>query len=217
MTDNTTLSDAFSADGSIAPGLLSDVNEGIRIAVADVFVRGGLTEDPDGIVGAQMYEPPVLDVFADGEVPSFDPDEFISYESPEIPEVSDFDEASHTVIIDFGSDLDSDIRASYSVDSEEEEAITVGLESELIIQDVRSDADIDIEIPVVEQFIEEDQPEQDEMVVEIPEISGLNEGMRKVEFDTFTFNEGFREKFPKIALIAAIVAVLVLLAYYVFH
>jgi len=216
LTDNTTLSEAFNADGSIASDIISDVQKGFRTAVDDVLVHSGMTEGPDGVVDAQTYELPAMDVFADGNVPSFDPEEFISYESPVMPAIMDFD-ASYEVVVDFGSELDSDMRPGYSVDSEAEEAITVGIESELAVQDVRSDADIDIEIPEALHFIEEDLPEQDDMVVEIPEISGLNEGLKKVDFDTFTFNEGFREKFPKIILIAAIVAVLVLLAYYVLH
>ena len=91
MTDTLTLSQGFDAGDFIAPDILKTVDASVRASAADILEQSSLGGDLEQLFDIQAAAPIVSDAALYLGVPSMNPDEFMPYEPPKMPEIADFD------------------------------------------------------------------------------------------------------------------------------
>ena len=205
MTRYKTLSQSFDIGDFIAPDILSVVDASVRAAADDILERDGLVGDINRIIDLRADTPYISDSSLGGLVPSMNPDEFMPYERPQAPIMTGFDEIAAAAILKVAA-----------VDSEpvsEFESGSIGEDEEPVMTEVDT-FDVDVKIPDLGDIEQTADLVQEDIIVEIPEVSRFNANLFKVKLDTLRFDREFMTKVRFIIIIAAIAAVNVLLIYY---
>ena len=187
MTYPPTLSQSFDIGDFIAPDILSVVDASVRAAAEDIIERGSLSDDFERIFNISAGSPVVSEAILRGDIPSMDPDEFLPYEQPETPVISELGMVDELPESADGPQVDID------------------------------PAEVDIVIPDMAHIQTETPFAGEDMVVEIPEITGADEDIMKVNFDTRRFEKQFEANMRVIALIVIIAAAIALLIIYLLH
>ena len=179
MTAEHTLSQSFDTGDFIAPDILQSVDAGVRASAFDITGQDGLADGSGQSFIVEAAAPVIPDVDIISGLPSLDPDEFMPYETPKTPEVTDFDFQK--------------VWESASSPVPEKTEITADEKSRVLLEPYHV---------------------QEDIIVEIPEISPVNADLQKVQADTRQFDKGFREKARVYVFLAAIAAAVVILLIY---
>ena len=205
MTRTPTLSQSFDIGDFIAPDILSVVDSNVRAVAADVLASGGLTGNLVKAVDLHMS------IFIDsnndfgGLVPSMDPDEFMPYKRPKAPDMTGFESFEAPIIQE-----ESDPEPEYEIE------IPLGDENEAASQ-TQTDfdsVDLDVGIPDLATIEQAADMIQEDIVIELPEVSRYNANLLKVKFDTIRFNETLMRRIRIITIITIIVVVNIILIMY---
>jgi len=196
LTRTKTLSQSFDIGDFIAPDILSVVDASVRESAADILDRGGLVGDLERIIDLRTTEPRITDISLGGLVPSMNPDEFISYDLPKEPEMAGFDFFEPAV----------EMQPSYVSEVEEDAAIDEAHANEASVMHELKPVEIDVMIPDLGVIEQTAALVQDDIVVEIPEVSSFSADQSRVKWDTLRFDKKFRSR-VRIAIIITIIVV----------
>jgi len=205
LTRYKTLSQSFDIGDFIAPDILSVVDATVRAAADDILERDGLVDDIGRIIDLRAAAPYISDASLGGSVPSMNPDEFMPYERPKAPVMTGFDEIAAAAILKV-SDTQTEPDPETEAEAEDivEETATVSVET----------LDVDVNIPDLGRIEKTAALIEEDMIVEMPELSRYNANLLKVKFDTLRFDREFMIKLRFSIIIAAIAVVNVFLIYY---
>lgn len=193
MRYSPTLSQTFDIGDFIAPDILSVVDESVRRAGEDVLAHGDLAYELDKTFKVRTSMVYVSDIMPEGNVPPFDPDEFMPYDMPEVPVIPDFNAADHEPVVD------APVIEPKVPDAEAETPV------------------IETKAPLTEAAAFRAEPAEEQIAFAIPEPPRVSEGMVMVRRDLLRFDRDFKEKLRIIVTIAAIVAAIILLFLYLLH
>ena len=203
MTRTSTLSQNFDSGSFISPDILAAVNASVRAAAENILERDGLVSDIERIIDLRADVPSITDTTFGGLVPSMNPDDFIKYDRPGAPVMAGF-EVFEPAPVSIARGHESDEPGAGEGGAYELPAIQFdSLNIEVIIPDL-------VAIEQTADLI------QDDIALEMPEISRFNANLFRVKLDTLRFNMGFRQKLRLVILIAIIAFVNVLLIMYLF-
>ena len=196
MTRTKTLSQSFDIGDFIAPDILSVVDASVRASAADILDRGGLVDDIERIIDLRTAEPRISDISLGGQVPSMNPDEFMSYDLPKEPVMTGFDFFEPA----------AEMQPSIATEIDGEAAIDMADTTEAPVVHELEPVEIDVMIPDLGIIEQTAALVQDDIVVEIPEVSGFSADQSRVKWDTLRFDKKFRTR-VRIAIIITIIVV----------
>jgi len=205
LTRTPTLSQSFDIGDFIAPDILSVVDAGVRAVAADIIERGGLAGDIERIIDLRTATPIISDESLSGLVPSMNPDEFMPYEQPKAPVMYGFDEfeandAPEEPVLE----MEPETEPAFEAEDAAEEPVVTKFDT----------FDIDVKIPDLGNIEQTAALVQEDIVIEIPEVSRFNANLFKVKRDTLWFDEKFKSRVRLGILITVIVVVEALLIIY---
>ena len=205
MTRTPTLSQSFDIGDFIAPDILSVVDASVRAAAADILERGGLVGDMERIIDLRADAPSISDSILDGLVPSMNPDEFMPYDRPEAPLMVGFEEFETDLIQD-----EPEIEPEFIIEAA---PLAEDVAEEPAVSEVDS-VDVEVIIPDLGRIEHTADLVEDDIVVEIPEVSRFNANLFKVKMDTLRFDKKFKARMRLIIIIAVIAIVEAILIIY---
>jgi len=238
LTQTPTLSQSFDIGDFIAPDILSVVDANVRAAAADIIERDGLVGDLDRIIDLQADVPRFSEAILAGLVPSMNPDEFLSYDLPEAPEMIGFDDITEPAAYEYYDDEPEIEIEDISLSEEEpeeadfddtetvEEPETAEVcDSVIVIESVEvfestevfDSVDVEIEIPDLGNIEQTAASVEEDLVVEIPEVSRINTNLLKVKMDTLRFDKKLLSIIRLTVIIAVIAALNIMLIIYLFN
>jgi len=205
LTRYKTLSQSFDIGDFIAPDILSVVDATVRAAADDILERGGLVEDIDRIIDLRAAAPYISDASLGGAVPSMNPDEFMPYERPKAPVMTGFDEIAAAAILKVSyTQEEPDFETETMTEEMDEDTVTAGADT----------LEVDVKIPDLGRIEKTAAMIEEDMIVEMPELSRYNANLLKVKLDTLRFDREFMMKLRFTIIIAAIAVVNIFLIYY---
>ena len=210
MTRPKSLSQSFDIGEFIPPDILIAVDASTREAAADILVRGGLTDDIERITDLRADAPSIQDSMLNGLVPSMNPDEFISYDRPKPPEMTGFDDHGLEIAIIEPAEEPEPPAEETLPESEPEAESGAGeqLSAEYDLVDVR------ITIPDLGRIEHTGDMVEEDIIVEMPEVSKYNANLIKVKLDTLRFDREFIIKVRLVSVIVVLSGAIVLLVTY---
>ena len=186
MTRQATLSQSFDVGDFISPDILSIIDAGVRADAAGILIRERLVDDISRIIDLHADVPIIYDPLYEGLVPSMNPDKFLHYDLPETPVIAGFD-----------------------MTKKSEDEMELKLEEAVLLDPV----DVNISMPDLGTIEKTATMMQEDIVIDMPEISRFNANLFKVKLDTLRFDKKFTKRvqlFIAIIIIAAIEFVLIL-------
>ena len=214
MTRPKSLSQSFDIGDFIPPDILIAVDASTREAAADILERDGLTADIERIIDLRTDTPSIQDSMLSALVPSMNPDEFILYDRPKPPEMTGFDEYG-PVIPSSEPPEEAEPPADEAPPESEPEAEPEIVEPFLAEYDL---VDVRITIPDLGKIEHTGDMVEDDIIVEMPEVSRYNANLLKVKLDTLRFDREFiiRVRLVSVIVILA-VAIALLVTYLLTH
>ena len=205
MTRLHTLSQSFDKGEFIPSDILVTVDASVRAAAQDILERGGLVGDIDRIIDLRANAPYISDAALSGLVPSMNPDEFMPYEKPKAPVMTGFDEFEPAAMPEEPVlEPEPEAEAAAEPEAEAEEQVIVNVET----------FDIDVKVPDLGDIEYAAALVEEDISVEMPEVSRFNANLFKVKLDTLRFDSEFLARVRFIAIISVIALANVLLIVY---
>jgi len=213
LTRPKTLSQSFDIGDFIPPDILTAIDASTRAAAASILERDGLTDDIERIIDLRADTPRIPDAVLSGLVPSMNPDEFMSYDRPKPPEMTGFDDNGPVMAFneppaeaEDEEDAEADFESDAEAEPEPEEPFIA--EYEMV--------DINIAIPDLAKIEHTADLVEDDIEVEMPELSRFNANLFKVKLDTLRFNREFMIRVRLVSVIVILSAAIILLITYLF-
>jgi len=201
LTHTSTLSQSFDSGSFISPGILAAVNSSVRAAAEGIIENGGLSDDIERIIDLHADVPSITDTTLGGLVPSTNPDEFIIYDRPEAPIMPGLEMFEPAPAADEpGHGIES------APDGEEESCEQRETDFDSV--------NVEVVIPDLGTIEQTADSIQEDISLEMPEVSRFNANLFKVKLDTMWFNREFLGSVRLIILIAIIAFVNVILIMY---